>query len=234
VIERLQNPSLRETFVPNSLPTTPEIAYDTGLSQLGRALAANPYANSTGASEVFNARLGDISKHADDYLQQMNRQNLSYDPAVVVRDYRQNVMTPFRAENDLNAININPDSLKKTFEDLLSAHSGNEQIQGFIKSNVKNIFPESTINRLPNETYEIAISDAPTFNRVWNARQGVDSTLFSPEFATLARDKYSSNALNNAAMKMRTAMNESLVDAKPEFADNLKNIMRQPVMKMRY
>jgi hypothetical protein len=232
VIERLKNQDLRKQHVPNSAPISAEIAQDGGFSMLGKSLAANPHAVATGADQIHNQRIADLSNSLEKYLNRANRVGTGRgDDAMVVLDrLKSSKLDPFLAGNDLRNTAVNGASIIPTLESQFAKFAGNGKVEKFIEKSAKNLFPNAKIERVNGELKIIDAGDSPNFNHAWNARKGLDDLLYDKKIS-LNSAAETKGAAHVAGGAIRTSINDALKQANPDFEGVLGTLAKANKMQ---
>jgi hypothetical protein len=227
VIERLKNQDLYRQYVPNSTPITAELAQDPGISMLGKSMAGNSAAIATGADQIHNQRIADLSNSVENYLNRVNRVEAPGQKNVlsVLDDVKSAKLDPFLASNDLRNIPVNGNSIIPTIDEQFAKFAGNGKVENFIKDSAKNVFPGAKIERVNGELKIVDAGDHPNFNQAWNARKGLDTLLYDKEISLNSAPE-TKNAANVAGGAIRTSINDALKSANPDFEDVLGTLAK--------
>ena len=227
VIERLKNQDLRQQFVPNSSPITAEIAQDPGVSMLGKSMAGNSAAIATGADQIHNQRIADLSHSVDGYLNRVNRvEGVGQQNVLQTLDNVKSAkLDPFLAHNDLRNTAIDGTTIIPTLEEQFSKFAGNGKVEKFIEKSTKNLFPNAKIERVGGELKIVDAGDHPSFNQAWNARIGLDDLLYDKKIS-LNSSAETKGAANVAGGAIRTSINDALKNANSDFGDVLSTLAK--------
>jgi hypothetical protein len=209
---RAADPNFNRELVPGSKPTLAEVTQDPGLARLQRVLPSSQTAIDAGVDQVNAVRITQMDSAIRDTLDRVNKAPKAGATDMLDRIgmVKQRIGQTF--EDQLKAKGIDPaelpvapNQLQATLADLAKRHQGNAKLENLIAKTAA------------------GVEEGTNFIRLWNNRQSLDDLIYENLLTATAGSKAD---MKRVGQQIRSAMNDDLIAAVPEFKPFLDRYAR--------